>query len=470
MRNMTRGEVAKVVVRAKGIAINTTGGPHFSDVPTTDGFYDVIETLYNTGVVSGFSDGMYRPSRDVTRGEFSKIIGRTWSIPIDITAAPHFTDLGESSGSFQYVETLLNNGIISGYSDSTFRQDNPVLRQEVAKMVDRTMMKTSFNPGSGARISIFSTSDAAIANCNAQIQFVVTPYDRLGNLDNGTTASLTVRTDLGTFVGTGTESMTGAFQNGRATFDLRSCIAGVARVTATTASTITASDTATFSLNPIQPINTFAFSADPTSIEANCMSPSVLAFTVLGPTGSILNTYDGAVTGTVTVGRFIASGGTATTGTTSQVVTAVSGAGSFRIASCTAGTATITLRASTVEASSRTVTVVVSSMVIPTTIVITPVCIPATDATTTHTLTVRDQSGALLVGAGVTLTSTGTPDVTLLPSGSQTTNASGQITFTSTAPATSALGSETLSVAVVPASTTTTTILTEMLTIQASCT
>ena len=45
----TRGQLTKIVVIAEGFPIDTTGGPHFTDVPTTNPFYVFIETAYNRG-------------------------------------------------------------------------------------------------------------------------------------------------------------------------------------------------------------------------------------------------------------------------------------------------------------------------------------------------------------------------------------------------------------------------------------
>src|SRR5207248_9710438 len=72
--NTTRGQEAKIVVRAFGFPINTTGGPHFSDVPPTNVFYPYVETAKNMGLVTGYGDGTYRPNNPVTRGQIAKIV------------------------------------------------------------------------------------------------------------------------------------------------------------------------------------------------------------------------------------------------------------------------------------------------------------------------------------------------------------------------------------------------------------
>src|SRR5205085_1061406 len=48
---------SKILVLAKGWAIDNTGGPHFADVPTTHTFYDYVETVYKHGAIAGYNCG-----------------------------------------------------------------------------------------------------------------------------------------------------------------------------------------------------------------------------------------------------------------------------------------------------------------------------------------------------------------------------------------------------------------------------
>ncbi len=72
--NVTRAQLCKIVVLAGGWELDTHGGPHFSDVPTSDPFYSYIETAYNHQIISGYSDGTFRPGSNATRGQISKIV------------------------------------------------------------------------------------------------------------------------------------------------------------------------------------------------------------------------------------------------------------------------------------------------------------------------------------------------------------------------------------------------------------
>jgi hypothetical protein len=127
------------VTLAQGWTIDTSGGPHFTDVPATNAFYPYIEAAYHHGVISGYSDGTFRWGNNVTRGQLSKItvIAEGW--PIDPRGAPHFTDVAPGSPFYDYVETAFNRGIISGYSDRTFRPENNATRGQISVIVYRAI-------------------------------------------------------------------------------------------------------------------------------------------------------------------------------------------------------------------------------------------------------------------------------------------------------------------------------------------
>jgi hypothetical protein len=80
---LTRGQMTKVIViaamRRFGWAIDTSGGPHFLDVPVGHTFYDYIETAYNRGMINGYPDHNFYPNNTTTRGQFSKMLSQAIS-------------------------------------------------------------------------------------------------------------------------------------------------------------------------------------------------------------------------------------------------------------------------------------------------------------------------------------------------------------------------------------------------------
>jgi len=133
--NTTRGQLSKIVVLAVGWSIDTSGGPHFSDVPTTNPFYQYIETAYHHDVISGYSDGTFRWGNNVTRGQLSKIVVLSIGWDIDTSGGPHFTDVPTTDPFYAYIETAYHHQIISGYSDGTFRPGNNATRGQISKIV-----------------------------------------------------------------------------------------------------------------------------------------------------------------------------------------------------------------------------------------------------------------------------------------------------------------------------------------------
>ena len=71
---MSLAGLTKIVVVAAGWAINARGGPHFSDMPGSNPFYNFVETAFNHGAISGYSNGTFGPGNSATRTQIAKIV------------------------------------------------------------------------------------------------------------------------------------------------------------------------------------------------------------------------------------------------------------------------------------------------------------------------------------------------------------------------------------------------------------
>jgi hypothetical protein len=133
--NTTRGQVAKMIVLAERWSINTSGGPHFTDVAPGSTFYDFVETAYNHGVISGYANGTFKPGNSVTRAQLSKIVALARGWPANTSGGPHFSDVPATHAFYTYVETAYNHGAVSGYADGTFRPGNNTTRAQFSKVL-----------------------------------------------------------------------------------------------------------------------------------------------------------------------------------------------------------------------------------------------------------------------------------------------------------------------------------------------
>ena len=133
--NTIRGQLAKIVVLAEGWPIDTSGGPHFADVPPANSFYDVIETAYRHGIISGYADGTFGWGADVTRAQLCKIVVLAQAWPIDTSGGPHFADVPPTNPFYGVIETAYHHGIISGYADGTIGWGAAATRGQIAQIV-----------------------------------------------------------------------------------------------------------------------------------------------------------------------------------------------------------------------------------------------------------------------------------------------------------------------------------------------
>ncbi len=113
---ITRGQAAKVLVVALGLPLVNPSRADFGDVPVGSPFYQVVETAYQRGIIAGYSDNTFRPNNPITRAQLAKMmtVGRGWTLARP--AHPTFVDVPASNGFYPFVETAYQHGVISGYN------------------------------------------------------------------------------------------------------------------------------------------------------------------------------------------------------------------------------------------------------------------------------------------------------------------------------------------------------------------
>lgn len=135
---LTRGAATKLVVR--GLGQDPTGytTPSFEDVDTSNAFFQYIEYLADHEIVSG-SNGNFYPDNDITRGEIAKVIvnalAKIWNVTCTYQQNPGFSDVDPSNPFYTHIQCLKELKITSGYSDGTYRPDDPISRAGAAKFI-----------------------------------------------------------------------------------------------------------------------------------------------------------------------------------------------------------------------------------------------------------------------------------------------------------------------------------------------
>ncbi|MNZ48116.1 Endoglucanase precursor [compost metagenome] len=129
----------------------------FSDV-TSGWAKDYIELLASKHIASGVDSGRFNPKGNVTRAEFATFLGR--ALGLDQSAqVPSLSDIQDGAYYAGYVAALNKLGIITGYTDGTFRPNQTVTREQITVMLMRAYALVS-----GSNLGQISGSEQASFN------------------------------------------------------------------------------------------------------------------------------------------------------------------------------------------------------------------------------------------------------------------------------------------------------------------
>ena len=106
----------------------------FTDVPNTNPFWLSIERALHNNVISGYSDGTFRPYTSMTRSQLAKVTSLAAGHNEQVTTQT-FSDVPVGHPFYLFIERMARRGILNGYADGTFRPGNPVTRGQTAKVV-----------------------------------------------------------------------------------------------------------------------------------------------------------------------------------------------------------------------------------------------------------------------------------------------------------------------------------------------
>jgi hypothetical protein len=135
--------------------------PSFSDVPTSHWAYEQINRCVQDGIVSGYSDGTFKPTNPVSYGAFSIMLARAFYS----SELAGYSDQGTATG-----EAIMNkHGILSGTSRSSASIGASLPREDMAQvmyniLVDKGAKIPSASEYAQAMSSI-SDYDTISGNC-----------------------------------------------------------------------------------------------------------------------------------------------------------------------------------------------------------------------------------------------------------------------------------------------------------------
>jgi hypothetical protein len=99
---------------------------------------DVINFVADLGVVKGYDDNTFRPNNSITRAEFLTILYNSGlADTTKANADVNFDDVSGNEWYYDYIKWGVENNLIVGYDDNTFKGDNVISRQETAVVMSK---------------------------------------------------------------------------------------------------------------------------------------------------------------------------------------------------------------------------------------------------------------------------------------------------------------------------------------------
>lgn len=118
-------------------------GRAFSDVDDSYGWArDAIEGFAAQGIVDGVGGGRFAPDDPVTREEFAKMLTLSFGMEPAAGGVPAYADVAADRWSYGYVEAA--RGYLDGYADPsggnmTFKPETPARREDIAAAIVRIL-------------------------------------------------------------------------------------------------------------------------------------------------------------------------------------------------------------------------------------------------------------------------------------------------------------------------------------------
>lgn len=135
--SLTRAEAASLIART--LNLTTTKPNPFNDVNKNNFAYDDIAAVAEQGIVVGREEGKFYPNGALTRAEMASILSRAFDLSKQTNQAPQFSDVSTSHWAYDSIVQLVESELTSGYPDGTFKPSNQITRVEFAAFLDRVL-------------------------------------------------------------------------------------------------------------------------------------------------------------------------------------------------------------------------------------------------------------------------------------------------------------------------------------------
>jgi uncharacterized protein YkwD len=167
-RAVTRAEIATFLHRFAGAP--TGGSEPFVDVASGSYYRDAVAWMVEAGITTGTSATTFEPNRAVTRAEIATFLYRFAGSPrpaVDFTRATRFSDTPTDAFYTDAVSWMVAAGVTTGTSATTFEPYRAVTRAESATFLHRMAGAPAVNVDPGGKCGEPVSDDLVVAEARS---------------------------------------------------------------------------------------------------------------------------------------------------------------------------------------------------------------------------------------------------------------------------------------------------------------
>lgn len=144
----------------------------FTDVSTSDWFYDDVAFVYENGLFSGTDSRSFSPNASMTRAMLVTVLYRLEGEPT-VTGRSSFTDVRSGAYYEKSVIWAAANGIVTGTDSTSFSPDTKVTREQLAAILYRYAQYRKLDTDASAKLNSFTDADSVSAYASEALGWAV---------------------------------------------------------------------------------------------------------------------------------------------------------------------------------------------------------------------------------------------------------------------------------------------------------
>lgn len=144
----------------------------FTDVSTSDWFYDDVAFVYKNGLFSGTDSRSFSPNASMTRAMLVTVLYRLEGEPT-VTGRSSFTDVRSGAYYEKSVIWAAANGIVTGTDSTSFSPDAKVTREQLAAILYRYAQYRKLDTDVSAKLNSFTDADSVSAYASEALGWAV---------------------------------------------------------------------------------------------------------------------------------------------------------------------------------------------------------------------------------------------------------------------------------------------------------